>query len=177
MNIISLKSRNANAVISGGLSEMNPQQRKVFFRQNLSPHFLPFYDSLCVMLPICWNPYSGYRSFEEQDALYAQGRTTPGDIVTNAKGGESAHNYGCATDWTWFDEQGQLHWLEDKDSRWGQFWSAIDDIPQLYSGRFFSDLDHVELRLDIPWKSIKLLTQDAAQYDNIISSHKIHINP
>jgi peptidoglycan L-alanyl-D-glutamate endopeptidase CwlK len=34
-----------------------------------------------------------YRSNAEQDALYAQGRTTPGRIVTNAKAGQSAHNH------------------------------------------------------------------------------------
>ena len=39
-----------------------------------------------------------YRSIEEQDALYAQGRTAPGDIVTWAKGGESYHNFGLAFD-------------------------------------------------------------------------------
>ena len=33
-----------------------------------------------------------YRSNDEQNALYAQGRTTPGRIVTNAKGGQSKHN-------------------------------------------------------------------------------------
>jgi peptidoglycan L-alanyl-D-glutamate endopeptidase CwlK len=39
-----------------------------------------------------------YRTFEEQDALYAQGRTKPGQIVTDAKGGKSYHNYGLAID-------------------------------------------------------------------------------
>jgi peptidoglycan L-alanyl-D-glutamate endopeptidase CwlK len=38
------------------------------------------------------------RTLAEQDALYAQGRTKPGVKVTNAKGGESAHNYGMAAD-------------------------------------------------------------------------------
>lgn len=33
-----------------------------------------------------------YRSKIEQDALYAQGRTKPGKIVTNARGGQSKHN-------------------------------------------------------------------------------------
>ena len=42
--------------------------------------------------------YCTYRSGEEQNALYAQGRTKPGKIVTNARGGESFHNYGCAFD-------------------------------------------------------------------------------
>lgn len=41
---------------------------------------------------------STYRDNESQDALYAQGRTTPGRIVTNAKGGQSFHNYRCAVD-------------------------------------------------------------------------------
>ena len=34
----------------------------------------------------------GYRSNEEQDALFAQGRTAPGRIVTYKRGGESVHN-------------------------------------------------------------------------------------
>lgn len=33
-----------------------------------------------------------YRSDEEQDALYAQGRTAPGPVVTRARAGQSAHN-------------------------------------------------------------------------------------
>jgi peptidoglycan L-alanyl-D-glutamate endopeptidase CwlK len=40
----------------------------------------------------------GLRSIAEQDALYAQGRTTPGDIVTNAQGNQSWHCFGCAVD-------------------------------------------------------------------------------
>ncbi len=38
------------------------------------------------------------RTLSEQEALYAQGRTTPGKIVTRAKPGQSAHNYGLAVD-------------------------------------------------------------------------------
>jgi peptidoglycan L-alanyl-D-glutamate endopeptidase CwlK len=41
---------------------------------------------------------STYRDNESQNALYAQGRTKPGRIVTNAKGGQSFHNYRCAVD-------------------------------------------------------------------------------
>lgn len=37
-------------------------------------------------------------TFKEQDALYAQGRTKQGRIVTNARGGQSYHNYGLAID-------------------------------------------------------------------------------
>ena len=40
----------------------------------------------------------GLRTMAEQNKLHAQGRTTPGKIVTNAKGGDSYHNYGLAID-------------------------------------------------------------------------------
>ncbi|TXI15748.1 MAG: M15 family peptidase [Pedobacter sp.] len=39
-----------------------------------------------------------FRTIAEQNALYAQGRTTPGKIVTWAEGGRSYHNYGLAID-------------------------------------------------------------------------------
>ncbi len=41
---------------------------------------------------------STYRDNESQAALYAQGRTAPGPKVTNAKPGESFHNYRVAFD-------------------------------------------------------------------------------
>lgn len=36
--------------------------------------------------------YCTLRGYDEQAALYAQGRTAPGHIVTNARAGESLHN-------------------------------------------------------------------------------------
>ena len=54
------------------------------------------------------------RTFDEQNALYAQGRTTKGSVVTNAKGGQSMHNYGMAID---------IVLLVDKDKN-GTFESA-----------------------------------------------------
>lgn len=51
-------------------------------------------DELCIKLKVT----SAYRSKQDQDALYAQGRTKPGRIVTNARGGQSNHNSGKAID-------------------------------------------------------------------------------
>lgn len=42
--------------------------------------------------------YSTYRDAESQAALYAQGRQTPGPIVTYAMPGQSFHNWRCAFD-------------------------------------------------------------------------------
>lgn len=41
---------------------------------------------------------STYRDAESQNELYAQGRTKPGKVVTNAKAGDSFHNYQLAFD-------------------------------------------------------------------------------
>lgn len=40
----------------------------------------------------------GLRTFAEQDVLYSQGRTRKGPVVTNAKGGQSCHNFALAAD-------------------------------------------------------------------------------
>lgn len=62
---------------------------------------------------------SAKRSRAEQEALYAIGRTKPGKIVTNARFGESAHNFGLAVD----------VFVRVKDARGG--WKA-DWNPELY---------------------------------------------
>lgn len=61
---------------------------------------LEIYKEICEALTgraLCRFAFT-LRTIEEQDALYAKGRTKPGKIVTNAKGGQSYHNYGLAID-------------------------------------------------------------------------------
>lgn len=52
----------------------------------------------CKALGIDLVVTSTWRDFEAQDALYAQGRTAPGKIVTNARAGQSYHNWRVALD-------------------------------------------------------------------------------
>jgi peptidoglycan L-alanyl-D-glutamate endopeptidase CwlK len=99
----------------------------------------------------------GLRTIDEQNALYAQGRTKPGSIVTNARGGSSYHNYGLAFDFcividtdsngvydetSWDikkdnDKDGTADWLEvvkvfeAAGYEWGGKWSSIKDYPHL----------------------------------------------
>ena len=61
---------------------------------------------------------STYRDIESQDALYAQGRTTAGSVVTNARGGFSFHNYRCAIDVVPL-VNGKPMW-DGKDAVWAQ---------------------------------------------------------
>ena len=53
----------------------------------------------------------GYRNLEEQTRLYNQGRTTPGKIVTNARAGQSPHNFNCAVDcWIMDEHNKNIDW-------------------------------------------------------------------
>jgi peptidoglycan L-alanyl-D-glutamate endopeptidase CwlK len=55
------------------------------------------------------------RTFAEQDALYAKGRTEPGPKVTQAKGGQSLHNYGVALDFCLLIDDKEVSWDTKKD--------------------------------------------------------------
>lgn len=112
------------------------------------------YKEICEALvgkAICRFAYT-LRTFAEQDALYAQGRTIKGAKVTNAKGGQSYHNYGMAIDIvllvdkdnnatfetaSWetkvdFDGDGKADWQEIVEIfkrhgwEWGGNWKFLD---------------------------------------------------
>ena len=68
---------------------------------DLRPEVRPLVDKFlaaCIAAGIDVLVTCVYRSGAEQNALYAQGRTTPGLKVTNAQAGQSAHNFGLAID-------------------------------------------------------------------------------
>lgn len=84
---------------------------------------------------------STLRTYAEQDKLYAQGRTTKGNIVTNAKGGQSNHNFGTALDVVPI-VNGQADWKTTADTWnkigtigkslgfvWGGDWKSLVDKP------------------------------------------------
>jgi peptidoglycan L-alanyl-D-glutamate endopeptidase CwlK len=82
---------------------------------------------------------SGNRTFAEQDELYSQGRTKSGNVVTNAKGGWSNHNFGLAFDIGVWEESG--YQPESKSYKivgnlgkaigleWGGDWAKLIDEP------------------------------------------------
>lgn len=82
---------------------------------------------------------SGSRTYAEQDALYEQGRSTAGEIVTKARGGFSNHNFSIAFDVTVFKE-GKPVWESPAYNvvgmlgkqlglDWGGDWHSIEDDP------------------------------------------------
>ncbi|MBU6427243.1 M15 family metallopeptidase [Patescibacteria group bacterium] len=68
---------------------MNPN-----FMRQVNDCFLPTAKAVGYDLRIT----AGFRSFAEQKAIYDQGRTENGDIVSEAPPGHSLHNYGYAVD-------------------------------------------------------------------------------
>ncbi len=129
--------------------------RRTKFRQGLSNIYLPYYDALCGVLGPEWQPYSGYRTFEEQGALYQKGRVTAGAIVTRAKGGMSPHNYGCATDWCMWDKQ-KPYWPDSDSKLWLPYINAIAKVG-LRDGHMFGDTPHNELIVETTWRSVYLV--------------------
>ena len=87
---------------------------------------LKIYDEIVAALngsAICRFTHT-LRTFAEQDALYAQGRTKAGAKVTNARGGQSYHNFGMAID---------IVLLVDKDKN-GSFETASWDVKTDFDG-------------------------------------------
>lgn len=95
----------------------------------------------------------GLRSFEESDKLYAQGRTTPGEIVSNSKAGQSYHNYGLAFDFKMVTN-GHDDWVI------GPNWLKVVDIMKKHGmgwgGDFTSIIDnpHFENRYGFRWQDL-----------------------
>jgi peptidoglycan L-alanyl-D-glutamate endopeptidase CwlK len=117
------------------------------------------------------------RTFAEQDALYAQGRTKLYDakgnklgIVTKAKGGQSYHNYGLAFDiclvadgnTSWddmkdFDKDGKADWMEvvaimkANGWEWGGGWK-------------FQDKPHFQKLFGLTWREHLLPRYNAKDF-------------
>lgn len=87
---------------------------------------------------------AGYRSIAEQNRLYALGRTRAGKIVTNAKGGQSKHNYGSAVDFAFLDKDGNINW---EDNLFRVLGKTVKKYGLKWGGDFkkFKDRPHVEL--------------------------------
>lgn len=94
------------------------------------------YAEICERLTgraICRFAYT-LRTFAEQDAIYAKGRTVEGVIVTNAKAGQSWHNYGLAVDVVLIvdGKEASYDFAKDFDGDGSPDWQEIDFVFSLY---------------------------------------------
>lgn len=84
------------------------------------------------------------RTMDEQAKLYAQGRTMPGPIVTNAKPGQSPHNFGMGFD---FCFEGPTPYPDWRSPLWAQVGAIGTKLGLSWGGNWtkLKDRDHFEL--------------------------------
>lgn len=106
----------------------------------------------CVELQLEVLIYCGRRTFEEQAALYAKGRTTAGRKVTGAKPGQSWHNFSLAFDCVPVSKSGKCLW--GRKDLYRQLGRIGEEIGLKWGGKFLSrrDQPHFEYhpKLTIP---------------------------
>lgn len=125
-----------------GLAIDNVDPRSESMIATLLPQVRPLARALVQKAASCGiqiKVISGLRTYADQDALYAQGRTAPGKKVTNARGGYSNHNFGIAFDIGVFS--GEAYQAESPKYKavgvlgielgleWGGNWTSIIDQP------------------------------------------------
>ena len=100
----------------------------------------------------------GFRTKAEQDAIYAQGRTAPGSIVTQVRWPNSAHCWGVA-----FDFCRNVRGREYDDS--DRFFARVAEVAKQFGLEWggdwknFVDKPHLQLREFMPGNSTAWLRQ------------------
>jgi peptidoglycan L-alanyl-D-glutamate endopeptidase CwlK len=90
---------------------------------------------------------SALRSYAEQDAIYAQGRTTPGRIVTHARAGHSNHNFGLSIDIGIFKSKSYL----DDDALYDELGPLGESLGLEWGGRWKKIVDKPHYQFRPPW--------------------------
>lgn len=108
----------------------------------------------------------GLRTIAEQDALYAQGRSKPGKKVTNAKGGQSLHNYGVAIDFCLIIDDKEVSWDLKKDwdgdkiADWMEVVSVFRKAGWEWGGTWkFTDNPHFQKTFGFTWQQLLAKTK------------------
>ena len=113
------------------------------------------YTEAVKVTPVGVHPFidQTMRSFAQSDELYSKGRTTKGPIVTNAKAGQSYHNYGLALDFH-IQINGKDSWVVDHN------WMVVVNVFKahgfVWGGDFKSILDqpHFEMTFGHNWRDL-----------------------
>ena len=150
---------------------MTIEERWQKYRKGLNAIFLPKYDCFeDLVKPLGFAPYSGYRSFAEQDLLYAQGRSFGNKTVTNARAGTSPHQWGAAIDCACFDGRKDIF-----NADWDTYGAMAAKANLVWGGDFkMVDKPHVELLINVPWSHVlRAFNMDPAGIDLFIKSVSI----
>ena len=95
--IIGKRTRNASQQAGGAMDRRTTANIATLHPKVRDPA-TKFINQVRTELGIRLVVTDAYRTYEQQDALYAKGRTAPGKVVTHARAGFSNHNFGTAID-------------------------------------------------------------------------------
>lgn len=140
IHVFIVKPQLAKPADDVAVSQVDPRSEKCI--ATLLPEVQPMARALvhkAAQHGICIKVISGTRTYAEQDALYAQGRTARGPKITNARAGQSNHNFGIAFDIGVFEGNRYLPESPkykavgalgmDIGLEWGGSWKTIVDQP------------------------------------------------
>lgn len=150
------------------------RKTKAFVIPEVYPPFMKKVEQLqanCLARGMDYWLISGYRSWVEQDKLYALGRTvknvdaTPakpmGGIVTNAKGGQSFHNFGVAADSALDKDQTREGLQPDWNFESYRIWAEEAKKLGLDAGFYWKFKDGPHVQLDFAKVGLKLANLQA----------------
>jgi peptidoglycan L-alanyl-D-glutamate endopeptidase CwlK len=96
-----------------------------------------------------------YRDYATQDDMFAKGRTKPGARVTNARGGESWHNFRLAYDIAVFDSRGR-YVTDGSDPRYLRVGEIGESLGVEWGGRWKApDVSHFQLNGGRPMSQVR----------------------
>ena len=105
-----------------------------------------FWVDACTARGVDVLVYCTLRTWQEQAALWAQGRTRPGLVVTNAKPWDSWHQYGRAVDAVPL-RNGKPIWRYDSaDPAWQVFGEEAEKAGLEWAGRWKSFREYVHVQ-------------------------------
>lgn len=115
----------------------------------------------------------GLRTIAEQNAFYAQGRTTPGRIVTQARGGFSFHNFGVAFDVCPL-KNGSLDWSYD----FNKIGKIGESIGLEHGDRGYIDLPHFQYRAGYTLENFQhgIIDESKFSVESLLNNQHTHMD-
>lgn len=92
------------------------------------------------------------RTFAKSDIDFEQGRTRPGKIITNAPGGHSYHNFGCAFDFALVVDNKTTSWstTADYDNDKIADWMEVVAVMKAHGWKWGGDFKLKDGTSDVP---------------------------
>ncbi len=158
-------AESAQQASSGETWDSHSNRRIAGIHPNVQASAYTFVNRAQAELGIKLRVTSGLRTFSEQDELYAKGRTAPGGRVTNARGGQSYHNYGLAIDVVEITDAGKANWNTD----WAAIGALGESVGWEWGGNWTGFVDKPHFQITFGFSTSQLRSMYNAQGGNFVN--------